>query len=102
MLRRRDLGYAGEGSHNPEEYRQRLEAFADSHAGTHGSGASTHVIVSHDPAIDLDSRLLQAIEETGADLVVMGSHVPGVIEHLFSSNAGYIASHAKVSVFVVR
>jgi nucleotide-binding universal stress UspA family protein len=28
--------------------------------------------------------------------------VPGFAEHLFSSNAGYLASHADISVFVVR
>jgi nucleotide-binding universal stress UspA family protein len=32
----------------------------------------------------------------------MTSHVPGVIEHVFSSNAGYVASHAKCSVVVLR
>ena len=38
----------------------------------------------------------------GADLVIMASHVPGMLEHIFSSHGGYIAQHAKVSVFVVR
>jgi nucleotide-binding universal stress UspA family protein len=32
----------------------------------------------------------------------MGSHVPGFAEHLFSSNAGYLASHTDISVFIVR
>ena len=50
----------------------------------------------------LTGKLLDAVNETGADLVVMASHVPGVLEHIFSSNAGYVARHAKVSVFVVR
>ncbi|MFN0262287.1 universal stress protein [Tepidamorphus sp. 3E244] len=92
----------GSVAHNPEEFGQRLEAFAREQASGHGKTASTHTIVSHDPAVDLDAKLLEAVELTGADLVVMGSHVPGALEHMFSSNAGHVASHAKVSVFVVR
>ena len=57
---------------------------------------------SHDPAADLDHRLIAAGREIGADLIVMASHLPGLPEHLFASNAGAVASHAKVSVFVVR
>ena len=36
------------------------------------------------------------------DLIVMASHVPGVAEYVFASNAGYLASHADLSVLVVR
>jgi len=43
-----------------------------------------------------------AAKEAGCDLVVMASHVPGFREHILSSNAGYVASHAPISVFVVR
>jgi nucleotide-binding universal stress UspA family protein len=59
---------------------------------------------SVDPAVELDDKLLEAIEETDADLVVMASHVPGVADrlHLISSNAAWIVKHADVSVFVVR
>ena len=32
----------------------------------------------------------------------MASHVPGLPEHFFASNAGALASHAEVSVFVIR
>jgi hypothetical protein len=32
----------------------------------------------------------------------MASHVPGLPEHIFASNAGAVASHAGMSVFVVR
>ena len=60
------------------------------------------MVVSHDPAVDLDDSLMQAIADTGADLVVMASHVPGLPEHIFASNAGYLANHASVSVFVIR
>ena len=61
-------------------------------------------IVAHDPAVELDNKLLDTIESTGADLVVMASHLPGLADklHILRSNAGTIASKAKVSVFVVR
>ena len=38
----------------------------------------------------------------GVDLVVMASHVPGFREYIFHSNAGFLASHTDLSVFVVR
>lgn len=90
-------------AHNPEEFTKRLQDFADRQAATHGlSSVSARTLISKDPAVDLDATLLDAIEEAGADLVVMASHIPGFTEYLFSSNAGYVASHAKVSVMVVR
>jgi nucleotide-binding universal stress UspA family protein len=45
---------------------------------------------------------MKAIDKIGADLVVMASHKPGFLEHIFSSHGGYIAQHATCSVFVVR
>src|SRR3546814_11342159 len=65
----------------------------------HGVEFGSHAITSPDPAIDLDERLGREAHEIGADLIVMGSHVPGFAEHLFASNAGYLASHAEISVF---
>lgn len=89
-------------AHTPEEFARKLEAFADRQSAGHGKQVSSKVIVSHDPAVDLNQHLLEAIEETGADLVVMASHVPGVPDHFFASHAGYVAAHAHVSVFVIR
>lgn len=92
----------GAVAHSPEEYAGKLEAFGKAQAGRHGIEAATRMYVSHDPARDLDSTLMQAVDDLGADLVVMASHVPGVPEHVFATNAGYLANHAKVSVFVIR
>ncbi len=92
----------GEAAHNPAEFEARLEALGAAQAERHGAAVSTRTIVSNDPAIDLDDKLIGAVQETGADLVVMASHMPGLMEHVFASNAGYVASHAAVSVFVVR
>jgi len=68
----------------------------------HGHKATSHSIVSHDPAADLDKSLMKACEEINADLVVMASHVPGVADYLFPSHGGEMARHAGVSVMVVR
>lgn len=89
-------------AHTPEEYAARLERLATEESARTGLPASIYPIVSHDPAVDIDSQLLEAITALDADLVVMGSHRPGWREHIFSSNAGYIATHAPVSVMVVR
>ncbi len=68
----------------------------------YGIEAVAHEIHSVDPAAEIDALLLKSIDDLDIDLVVMSSHVPGVMEYFFSAHAGYVASHAKVSVFIVR
>ena len=93
----------GAVAHNPAEFSERLHALAKDQSTAHGlADTDAAPFTSHDPTVDLDQTLLRAAEETGADLIVIGSHIPGFPEHFFASNAGYVASHAKVSVFVVR
>lgn len=54
--------------------------------------------------MELDDRLLEAIRDTGADLVVMASHPPGIGDklHIIHSNGANIVKHSNVSVFIVR
>ena len=92
----------GPAAHNPQEFAAELEAFAQSEADTHGVKATSHSIISHDPAVDLDRNLAKAREDIGADLVVMASHVPGIADYLFPSHGGRMAKHAGVSVMIVR
>ena len=92
----------GSVAHTPEEYSGKLDAFAAEQAKSYGITATGHMVVSHDPSVDLDPALLKAVDETGADLVVIASHVPNLTDYIWPSNGGSIASHAKVSVFVVR
>ena len=61
-----------------------------------------HAAIAHDPTTEVDDALLRAVDETGADLVVMQSHIPGLIDYVWPSNGGKIAGHAKASVLVVR
>jgi len=95
----------GPGGHNPDEYRAHLDAFAAEQAKAQGIGVATHAVVSHDPAADLDRSLLKAVEDIGADLVVMATHAPGIADHfwhLWPSHGGAMAKQAKASVFLVR
>lgn len=92
----------GPAAHNPQEFAAKLAALANNEASVHGHKATSHSIVSHDPAADLDKSLMKACEEINADLVVMASHVPGVADYLFPSHGGEMARHAGVSVMVVR
>ncbi len=90
-------------AHNPTEFKEKLQQFSAAQAERYGLGqVSSAAYFSHDPAVDLDRTLLTAAKECGADLVIMASHVPGLAEHLFASNAGYFASYSTASVLVVR
>ena len=87
---------------SPEDYARKLDAFASQKSAELGVEIAAHSEISHDPSIDLDDVLEKTAEKIGADLIVMASHVPGFAERIFASNAGYLASHAKMSVLVVR
>jgi len=89
-------------AHTPAEFATKLEAFGQDQAAKHGHSASTKACASHDLSIDLDDTLLKAVHETGSDLVVMASHIPGLVDHVWPSNGGKIAAHSDASVFVVR
>lgn len=91
-----------EVARTPKQYAERLATFAADQSNTYGCAFRAHTEISHDPAIDLDRVLQDAAESLGADLVVMASHIPGFAEYVFASNAGYLASHARMSVMVVR
>ncbi|SDU02853.1 universal stress protein [Stappia sp. ES.058] len=92
----------GSVAHTPTEYSEKLATFAKAQSEANGIETSSHMVVTHDPSIDLDPALLKAIDETGADLVVMASHVPNVADYLWPSNGGTVAGRSKASVFVVR
>ncbi|MCD9148849.1 universal stress protein [Pseudophaeobacter flagellatus] len=89
-------------AHNPEEFGQKLSAFAAAEAAKHAIETSGHTAIAHDPTIEIDQALMRAIDDTDADLVVMASHVPNVMDHIWPSNGGKLAEYAKCSVMVVR
>jgi len=92
----------GSIAHNPDEFGKKLDAFAEEQGASHGVTATAHAVISHDPATDLDPTLLDAVEDTGADLVVMASHIPNLTDYVWPSNGGTVATRASASVFVVR
>jgi len=100
------IGVTGTGpgnvAHNPDEYTAALTAFASDVGEKGGIEVQSVAVVSNDPAVELENRIAETAKELGADLAVMASHKPGLLEHIFSSHAGYLASHADLSVFVVR
>lgn len=89
-------------AHNPTEFEQKLKAFAQSEATKHGIDAVAHTAIVHDPTIQIEATLRRMIDETDADLVVMASHIPNVMDHFWPSNGGKLAEHAKCSVMIVR
>lgn len=48
------------------------------------------------------NQILQVASETGADLIVIASHQPGLEDYLLGSVAGKVVRHAKCSVLVER
>ncbi|MBO9410885.1 MULTISPECIES: universal stress protein [unclassified Ruegeria] len=81
---------------------QELKAFAEQLSTKSGSEVAFRNIHSVDVAAEVDGDLARAAEEIGADLIVVGTHAPRITDYIFSSHAGYLANHAKMSVFVVR
>jgi len=92
----------GSVAHDPNEYRQRLEQFAADHSSRHGCSMTAKVVICNDPAAELDKALEDYGKEIDVDLVVMASHLPGFMDHLFHSRAGHLATHTDISVFIVR
>ncbi len=86
----------------PAEVAGRLEAFAAEQAAAHGVRASATSVVAPDLTADLDAALQRVAAESGADLVVMASHKPGLVDWFWPSHGGRLASHATISVFLVR
>lgn len=92
----------GPVAHSPAEFLAKLRAFAAGHGGADGVATSAHMIESHDPAVEMDKALLRALSETGADLVIMQSHKPGLADYIFEGHGPYLAQHAGASVMLVR
>ncbi len=89
-------------SKSPGGYSKKLADFAAGQEAKHGHKVSSQMFASHDLVTDVDDVLLKAVEEVGADLVVMASHIPTIVDYVWPSNGGKIAAHSNASVFVVR
>jgi len=85
-----------------DEYRQKLDALAAELGKAYDQKIQTQLYVTHDPAVDLEDTLVKAIQETGSDLVVMGTHVPTWTDALLPSHGSKVAKHTIASIFLVR
>ena len=86
----------------PDEFRAKLENFVAAQVKEHGVDGQAHPVFSNDPTTDVDDALLKAVQDVGADLVIMASHKPGFVDYFWPSNGGKIATHSDASVFLVR
>lgn len=86
----------------PEAYQRKLEAFAHEHAPDSGHEPTARAYHSSDPVTDLDDILVRAIDDIGADLVVMATHLPTHLDAIMPANGAVIAKHTKASVVLVR
>lgn len=100
------MGVTGETpgavAHNPKEYEAKLAAFVSEQTTMHGIAAEAMAVVSTDPATQINKLILKAASECGADLLVMASHPPRILDWILPSHGGYVAEHAEISVFVIR
>lgn len=86
----------------PAEYEARLAAFAAEQSKAHGRPASSRALISHDPVADMDKLLAGAVDEIGADLVVMQTHLPRKLDAIMPAHGGKVATQTSASVFLVR
>lgn len=92
----------GAVAHNPKEYEAKLTAFSLEQASTHDIATEALPVVSTDPAAEINKLILKAASDCGADLVVMASHPPKLLDWILASHGGYVAEYADISVFVIR
>ncbi len=85
-----------------EEFAANLEKLAAEEGKKRGVTFASKAVTTPDPRRELDDVLKAQAHALGADLIIMGSHVPHFAEYIISSNAGYLASHVDTSVFIVR
>ena len=85
-----------------ERVADRLRIFASEQAKRHGIKTTGEIVLRSDLHLNVGSDIVKTANEKNCDLIIMASHVPGFKEHIFSSNAGYVASHTLMSVYVVR
>lgn len=92
----------GSVARTPAEFAQKLATFAAEQSARYGCTMTPEVVLCNDPAVELDTALEDYGKKIDVDLVVMASHVPGFMDHLFLSRAGHLATHTDISVFIVR
>lgn len=86
----------------PEIYAKKIEEYATVKGAKYDFTFDHRHIASLDPSAELQRRIQEVADEIGADLVVMASHQPGILDYLWPANATSFAAHTPLSVMVVR
>ncbi|MGB7285803.1 MAG: universal stress protein [Salaquimonas sp.] len=95
-------GLQGKVSHSNKEYGRLLSLYAGEIAQAHDIKVNSVNYSVPDPSVEVDQKLIQAIEELNIDLAVMASHQPHWVEYIVNSHGGKLARHAPISVLLVR
>lgn len=80
-----------------DKARDRAREMLDEVATTSSQAVEVDVRTGH-----ANSAILDAAEDVGADLIIIGSHRPGLQDYLLGSTAGRVVRHSTCSVLVVR
>ncbi|GBD42932.1 Universal stress protein F [bacterium HR40] len=99
-----DVGIASLAQYFPPDWEEKMRASALSELEKLAQRAvpetvEVSLLVS---AGSIWREIVRAAEERGCDLVVMGSHRPGLRDYLIGANAIKVAEHVPCSVMVVR
>ena len=80
-------------------------------ANHHKSAHDELVAIANDNSIDAESlvqtghsysTILEIADKIKAELIIIGSHHPGVSDYFLGSTAAKVVRHAKCSVYVIR
>jgi nucleotide-binding universal stress UspA family protein len=99
-----DLGMSVVGSYFPKGFEEKALAEADRHLHEFtdkeiNADIKIHRIVASGTVY---KEIMRYADETGCDLIIMGSHRPELSDYLIGPNASRVVRHAKQSVLVVR
>jgi nucleotide-binding universal stress UspA family protein len=92
----------GSVAHDPEEFNRKLENFVSEQASKYGISGEARTEVVGDPRVEADDTIVKAAKASEADCIVMQTHKPDLMDYIWHSNGERVASHAPVSVFLVR
>ena len=86
----------------PEEYAKRVEEYAAAKSAQYDFAFRYRHVISVDPSAELQRRIQEVVDEIGADLVIMASHQPSILDYLWPANATSFAAHTSMTVMIVR
>jgi len=92
--------YVREPTENPEQADRKLAAIR---AAAAAAGVECTAVIERPVGItNPGRRIVAAAQRYGADVIVLGARGSGLVHRLLGSVSGYVVSHARVSVSVVR